>query len=216
MTGKFCVYLTTYLGNKLPRWYIGSTFTSNIYKGYIGSVTSKKYSKLFFDEYALHPELFTVHIWKTYNNRREALAEELRLQKINNVVSSSLFINMAYASVDGFFGMDTSGKNHPRYGQTQTKETRKKIKDNHYDCKGSNNANAKVIYIYSNEGELQFTCHGNFKKICNDNGLPYESFMSKRYKYGKPLFVNSKKNRITKHKYTGWYIINEEEKNGEE
>lgn len=43
----YCVYLTCYLGNKLPPFYIGSTTTIKVQSGYKGSVKSKQYKKIF-------------------------------------------------------------------------------------------------------------------------------------------------------------------------
>jgi hypothetical protein len=39
----FCVYVTFYRGNKLPPFYIGSTYLENMNRGYKGSPRSKKY-----------------------------------------------------------------------------------------------------------------------------------------------------------------------------
>ena len=42
---KFVVYITLYTGQKLPKWYIGSTNEARIKQGYNGSVTSKNTEK---------------------------------------------------------------------------------------------------------------------------------------------------------------------------
>jgi hypothetical protein len=39
---KYVVYLTTYSGNKMPPYYVGSTGAKNIENGYVGSVVSKR------------------------------------------------------------------------------------------------------------------------------------------------------------------------------
>ena len=42
----FCTYLTMYTGNRLPKWYIGSTSVEKIINGYLGSVVSRKYKDI--------------------------------------------------------------------------------------------------------------------------------------------------------------------------
>lgn len=68
----------------------------------------------------------------------------------------------------------------------------------------SNNPNKKIIVIYKANGEIAFTCDGNFKDICLKNNLPFSS-LSKSYRNGGvPIYKNkreSSKNFI----YKGWY-----------
>lgn len=114
---KYCVYITHYSGNLLPSNYIGSSTVNKINTGYRGSVTSKKYKSIWEIELKTNTQLFSTDIISTHDTRREATYKELQLQRIFNVVKSDLFVNMAYASVNGFFGRDTSGKNYPLFGK---------------------------------------------------------------------------------------------------
>lgn len=50
---EYCVYVTTYLGKKLPPFYIGSTSVDNLKNGYKGSVMSKKYKNIWKGEYMI-------------------------------------------------------------------------------------------------------------------------------------------------------------------
>ena len=45
------------------------------------------------------------------------------------MVKSTDYMNESLARVNGFFGRDTSGENHPRYGTPLSEETKKKISD---------------------------------------------------------------------------------------
>ena len=68
----FCTYLTMYTGNKLPKWYIGSTSVEKIINGYLGSVVSRKYKDIWNFEIKNNPELFKVRILSVYSNRIKA------------------------------------------------------------------------------------------------------------------------------------------------
>jgi len=47
----YVTYLVTYTGDKLPKFYIGSTSEEKVLSGkYFGSVSSKKYKNIFLDE----------------------------------------------------------------------------------------------------------------------------------------------------------------------
>jgi len=104
----FVVYLVTYSGDKLPKYYIGSTTKNKIDKGYMGSVRSKKWKKIFQEEIKNNRHLFDIEILSTHKTRKEALSEELRLQKEKDVVKSKDYFNESFACVNGFFGMEIS------------------------------------------------------------------------------------------------------------
>lgn len=119
----FCVYLTIYGGDKLPKYYIGSSSINKISNGYVGSVRSKRYSSLWKSELKEHPELFDTVILEECETRELALDCELYWQRRCNVVKSNEFVNMSLAQKDGFFGMSTAGRAH-------SQETIEKIRDN--------------------------------------------------------------------------------------
>lgn len=78
----FCSYITIYNGNKLPKFYIGSTKVDNIKNNnYKGSVSSRKYGKIWKDELKNYPELFKIIILNTFDNRNDAYDNEEYLQK---------------------------------------------------------------------------------------------------------------------------------------
>jgi len=105
----YAIYLTTYMGNKMPMFYIGSSSVSRIKDGYHGTVVSKKYKEIWLSELKNNKHLFKTQIIKTYESRKEAIEAEFRVQKSLNVVKSPLYINMSNASVNGFFGMSQKG-----------------------------------------------------------------------------------------------------------
>lgn len=119
---EYCTYITIYDGVLMPQYYIGSTYVKNIIENsYFGSVCSKKYKKIFYDELRNNPQLFDIIILETFSNRKNALKSEYNLQKRNNVVKNKNFINMSLATVNGFFGMSNSGNNSTSSGNTNCK-----------------------------------------------------------------------------------------------
>lgn len=94
----YCVYLTIYLGNKLPMFYIGSTTTSSISEGYRGSVQSLKYKKIWKNELLNSPNLFKIKIISYHKTRKEAYLKEEFFQRKLNVIKSPLYINLSYSN----------------------------------------------------------------------------------------------------------------------
>jgi hypothetical protein len=127
---KYVTYLVTYDGDKLPRYYIGSTSEDKVkYGKYFGSISSKKYKEIFLNEKKNNPELFKIKILSYHETRESAIEEELRIQIELDVVKSIQYMNESLARVNGFFGRDTSGENHPLYGTSLSDETKNKISD---------------------------------------------------------------------------------------
>lgn len=121
----YCVYLTTYKGTRLPKYYIGSTSIDKIKNGYKGSVSSKEWKSIWDLEVKEYPDLFEVLVISIHNTRKEALEAELEYQISANVVESKDYVNKSLAQPDGFFGMDVSGENNPMYGKSRTGEKHK-------------------------------------------------------------------------------------------
>ncbi|APU01849.1 hypothetical protein [Aeromonas phage L9-6] len=119
---KYATYITIYSGNRLPPFYIGSSTVKRINSGYFGSVLSKVYKKIWQYELKNSPELFDIIILDTFESRKEALDAELILHKRHTVHKNPLFVNMSYAAPNGYYGRDTSGKNHPLYGSHNCKD----------------------------------------------------------------------------------------------
>lgn len=135
----YVTYLTIYSGNKLPPFYIGSSSLDNINNGYRGSVQSKQYEYIWKEELKQNPHLFKTKIISNHDNREDALEKELLLQTKLNVVKSPLYINMALAQKNGYFGMSTKGKilsdetkrkiSNSLKGKSKSVEHRKKISE---------------------------------------------------------------------------------------
>jgi hypothetical protein len=168
----YCVYLTTYSGNKLPPFYIGSSSVERVNKGYRGSVLSRQYKHIWRDEIKACAHLFKTKIIKTYSTREEAITAEKRLQKALKVAESPMYINKGYAG--GAFGISLFGKDHPHYGKPRSIATRRKISQNHKNMQGKNNTNAKTIIIITPNGNI-IKCVGNFKLTCQTLKLPYST-----------------------------------------
>ena len=131
-TEKYAVYLIIYRGNKLPlksknsiispRRYIGSSKVSNISNGYLGSVSSKKYSKIWLEEIKTNPSLFKLRVLSIHDNDISAREEEKRLQIKYNAVKSDLYVNLSLASPKGYFGK-------PDIGRVFSSETKDKMRN---------------------------------------------------------------------------------------
>jgi hypothetical protein len=93
MTNIYCTYLTIYKGNKLPPFYIGYSTVSKVTNGYRGSVSSKCYKHLWYQELIDHPELFITHIISTHNTIEQAKAKEGQLQRAVHAHTNPLYAN---------------------------------------------------------------------------------------------------------------------------
>lgn len=127
MNKFYCVYLTLYFGDKLPKRYIGSTTLTRYQNGYNGSIKSKKYKTLYRLEQLNNKHLFKTRILSLHKSHIEAINEELRLHIKYNVVKSDEYMNMSLASPNGYFGRDISGNKHPFYEKTHSNKTKNKI-----------------------------------------------------------------------------------------
>jgi hypothetical protein len=141
----YCVYLTTYSGNKLPPYYIGSTSLENIKNGYKGSVSSLEFKKLWDDEIRDNLEFFTVKILSEHSTRKEAMIAELNYQIQYDVVKSSEYINKSLAQPDGFFGMDISGSKNPMYGKTHPNKGKSMPQNSHIKRLGMKHTKDSIL-----------------------------------------------------------------------
>lgn len=120
---RYTVYLTEYSGKLLPRFYIGSTSEEKILSGkYFGSVSSKKWRKIFREELKSNSHLFSVKILSFHAKRNDALKEELRQQIERDVVNSVEYFNESLATVNGCYGRDVTGEKNPFFGKTHSVE----------------------------------------------------------------------------------------------
>lgn len=100
---KYVIYLTEYLGDKLPRWYIGSTFKDNIVKNnYNGSPRSKKWKTMYEEEQTHNRHLFRTEIIYECYDREAAIDIERKFQVLANAVERDDYMNRSYAG--GSFG----------------------------------------------------------------------------------------------------------------
>lgn len=116
----FCVYLTTYSGKLLPRYYVGSSSEVKISKGYRGSAASKQFRNTWTSELRYNPDLFSTEVLSKHKDRRSAVEAELKYQLDNDVIRRDDFVNKSLAIPNGFFGMDVSGSKNPMYGRSRT------------------------------------------------------------------------------------------------
>lgn len=118
----YCVYMTVYFGELLPRRYIGSSSVKRVLSGYNGSVSSKKYSAAFKLEQNTNKHLFKTRILSYHETSISAREEELRLQMKYEVVKNAKYMNESLARPNGFHGRDVSGENNPMFGKSRKGE----------------------------------------------------------------------------------------------
>lgn len=128
----YCVYLTTYSGNKLPPFYIGYTTIRNIERGYRGSVSSKLWKDIWKQELLAHPELFKTQVICTSEDHKSIQAKEAKLQRSLNVIHNPLYVNRSMwpiISTKGYkFTEEHKRKlSEQRRGKKMSEEGRKKI-----------------------------------------------------------------------------------------
>jgi hypothetical protein len=136
----YCVYITTYDGDKLPKYYVGSSSIEKVNNGYKGSVSSIEWKKIWNDEIINNPNYFKTKIISEHSTRKDALFAELEYQKKNEVVDSLEWVNKSFAQPNGFFGMDVSNEKNPMYGVNRTGEKHQ----------GGENISKALRYLFDN------------------------------------------------------------------
>jgi hypothetical protein len=214
----FVVYLTHYIGDKLPPWYIGSSSEDRVNDGYTGSVTSKKWSDIYYKELEENRHLFKTRILSRHETRDDAVAEEHRLQRMHKVVTNSLYFNESYATKNGCFTRDKTGELNPMYGQGEkingskngrhkdnftgdiqkvSEKISKALKATNKNKKGNNSA-AKKYYVWDSINDIYIDIpKGHLCEYCEKyewsySGL-YGSLSSKKpiQKRGKIKYLKS-------------------------
>ena len=95
----YCIYLTIYLGDRLPPFYIGSSTIKKVLKGYHGTVTSAKFKDIWCEEIKNNRHLFKTFIIPSNPilTMVDKLTLEAKWQLEFDVVNSPLFINQRLA-----------------------------------------------------------------------------------------------------------------------
>ncbi len=193
---KYCVYLTEYKGDKLPQFYIGSSSIEKVQNGYNGSVSSKKYGKIYKQEQKENKHLFETLILRSCINRKFALKAENYIQKQYNVVKSELFMNQSFASVNGFFGMNKKGKNNPNYGKFHSEETKEKISKGRLGKTHTEKVKSKMSNDRKGKGNNMYAKHHSdeTKMIMSKKkkGKP-SSFLGKHHSDEAKMIMSEKK-----------------------
>lgn len=198
MTNMYVVYLTHYLGEKLPEWYVGHTTEKRILEGYNGSPCSKKYGGIYEHEQKNNKDLFRTRILSYHKTRLEASKEEYRVQKKHLVVTNPKYFNEAYAAKDGCFTRDKHGALNPMFGKghllrgNKNGRHRNNYKGNIKDIskklskslrktdknKHNNNSSSKKYYV-CHVPTMTFTDidKGHLNSFCNVFGIGYTTLL---------------------------------------
>jgi len=91
-------------------------------------VTSQAYSAIWKHEIKHNPDLFKTYIIATCDTRKATLIKERRIHDKLNVVKSPMYINMATAKENGFFGRNVSGSLNPNYGKQHSLKAKIKMR----------------------------------------------------------------------------------------
>ena len=75
---------------------------------------------------------------------------------------------------------------------------------------GAKNNTAKKINICNSNGEVMFECHGNLRKVCDENDLPFNAFFKSQKANGEPIYkkLYSNKKRLEERnwlQYQYWF-----------
>jgi len=162
---KYVVYLTKYNGHNLPPWYIGSSYEEKVLNGYNGSIGSKKWSKKYYEEQKENKHLFKTRILSYHKTRKEALTEELRVQKIHRVVKHKKYFNESYAAINGSHGRDVAGMLNPNYGNNWSLDQKKKMSELN---KGNTPWNKGKKNVYSENHLLNLSEKAKGKAVVKD------------------------------------------------
>ncbi len=215
----YCVYLTTYIGKKLPPFYIGSTSVAKVKDGYHGSVSSKKYKENYVKELKESPELFKTTILITTATRKFALKLENYIQKKNDVVKNPFFINQSFANFNGFHGMSAFGIDNPFYGKkhkpgtfdTETfkaANTERALRNKTPDArkKNSDGVNKFVATMNNEEREIMYSNYYPGKKVDCTAGKTKEELLCMANKKKKTWASNPNQQTITNRRQGGTQI----------
>ena len=204
---KFVVYLTMYTGDKLPKWYIGSSSEDKVLNGYNGTILSKEYKEIYKLEQKENKHLFKTRILSYHETREEALVEELRVQKMHSVVKNSKYINMSYASINGYFGKPMKGvlvgEKNGMYGRRgiespgyYSMRDKVSVKDEYGNIEILDKSDDRFIsreYVGVNYGKKGLWESLNEKIRNGEMQHPMSMKLIVKYKDGKEMIFNSKK-----------------------
>lgn len=188
----YVTYITMYLGKLLPKWYIGSSTEEKVLNGYNGSVCSKRYYEIYIKEQKENKHLFKTRILSKHLTRKEAISEELRLQKMHKVVKNSDYFNESYAQKNGCFSREKFGELNPMFNNgNKLKGYKNGRHKNNYNYENSNvgekiskslklssknkkenNSAAKKYYIKYNDEFIDIP-KGYLYEFCNDRKIKY-------------------------------------------
>lgn len=196
----YVTYITMYLGKLLPKWYIGSSTEEKVLNGYNGSVCSKRYYEIYIKEQKENKHLFKTRILSKHLTRKEAISEELRLQKMHKVVKNSDYFNESYAQKNGCFSREKFGELNPMFNNGNkligNKNGRHKNNYNYENSnvgekiskalklssknKKENNSAAKKYYIKYNDEFIDIP-KGYLYEFCNDRKIKYTTIYCTLY-----------------------------------
>lgn len=187
---KYCTYLTTYHGTKMPMFYIGRSTVEKVNNGYHGSVSSKLYKDIWFNELEQNPHLFETKILTTHSTKQEAAEREEYFHKKYQVHKNSMYINQATGY--GTFHADISGKKNPFYGKSRSGELNPMFNRKHKDS-------SKAKMSSSGKGKHSQPKTDKFKQTMREHysGKTYEERFG--VEYASEIKAKQSKPKSTEH-----------------
>jgi len=184
--------------------------------------------KSFLADQKSNPVNYKYKIISVHSSRIEAVAKEMKLHNKLDVANNKSFYNLAKQTSTGW---DVSGNKEickkisiatkkcfsdPEFRERHRlaclgRKHPKKQNERHSKCMtGSKNPAAKKIYIFDENGVLQYACHGNFRKTCAIENLPIGAFKKSLRFNGTPIYqTNMAKSSAKRNgfvRFIGWYV----------
>lgn len=158
----------------------------------------------------------TLWVSDWYYTPQEIQEAALQFSKENQIVKSELWANIkpengldggSFKGFNGFAGKTQT--EHQKAVVTELGKSRPatdRMRENAATLTkpGKENSRALKIEIYNSKNQLVNVAHGNFEKVCKDNGYPH-GYLVKSYKQnGLPIMVKcSRKNETSE--FNGWF-----------
>jgi len=175
--------------------------------------------KLFIKDQKNNPQDYKYKVIRIFETcRTDAKQLEVDLHKRFDVMNHPKFINRAnqlsaYTDTTGRLVSNTTRNklSKLKLGIPLSDEHKHSI-SNTLSLKFDKNTHnsSKCIKIFNNDGVMMFETFGNFKKVCEDNGLPLYALLSSYRNNSTPIY-NNLGDQLTKIKnlgysnYIGWY-----------
>lgn len=182
-----------------------TAFESIVYESYLHARFDVKNNDKFYNKSNQTPTGFTT---VNLNSERHPLYGKERTDEVKNKIRESLKGRFQGSNSPNFgkkreeLSNMFAGNGNPFYGKIHSKETKELFSSVR---KGSNNSNAKLIYIYDASLKLVHMSNGSFKNDCEKFEFPLNAF-NESLRTSEVVYYNKDIKRIKEKnlKFIGW------------